>query len=59
MPVNHEKEYLKSVQAVVVFLPLKFFFQNGRHCFVFGTKNLKFDIYIIFKIYFQKMGGAT
>ena len=38
---------------------IEVFFQNGRHCFVFEKKNLKFEIYIIFNIYFQKMGGAT
>ena len=38
---------------------IEVFFQNGRHCFVFGKKILKFEIYIISNIYFQKMGGAT
>ena len=38
---------------------IEVFFQNGRHCFVFGKKILKFEIYIIFNIYFQKMGEAT
>ena len=59
MPVNYAKEYLTFVQTAAVFLPLKFFFQNGRHCFVFGKKILKFEIYIIFDIYFQKMGEST
>ena len=34
---------------------IEVFFQNGRHCFVFGKKILKFEIYIIFDIYFQKI----
>ena len=34
---------------------IEVFFQNGRHCFVFEKQNLKFEIYIIFNIYFQKI----
>ena len=31
------------------------FFQNGRHCSNFENKNLKFEIYFIFDICFQKI----
>ena len=34
---------------------IEVFFQNGRHCSNFEKKNLKFEIYFIFNIYFQKM----
>ena len=34
---------------------IEVFFQNGRHCSNFEKKNLKFEIYFIFDIYFQKI----
>ena len=55
MPVNYAKEYLMFVQTGVVFLPFHVRVKNGRHYSNFEKKNLKFEIYIIFNIYFQKM----
>ena len=55
MPVNYAKEYLIFVQTGVVFLPFHVRVKNGRHYSNFEKKNLKFEIYIIFYIYFQKM----
>ena len=54
MPVNYAKEYLTFLQMVTVFLPLKFFFQNGRHQSNFGKENpnlkfISFFIYILRK----------
>ena len=34
---------------------IEVFFQNGRHQSNFEKKNLKFEIYFIFHIYFQKI----
>ena len=34
---------------------IEVFFQNGRHQSNFENKNLKFEIYFIFHIYFQKI----
>ena len=34
---------------------IEVFFQNGRHHSNFENKNLKFEIYFIFNIYFQKI----
>ena len=34
---------------------IEVFFQNGRHCSNFEKINLKFEIYFIFDIYFQKI----
>ena len=55
MPVNYAKEYLKFVEAGVVFLPFYVKVKNGRQYSNFENKNLKFEIYIIFNIYFQKI----
>ena len=55
MPVNYAREYLMFVQTGVVFLPFHVRVKNGRHYSNFEKKNLKFEIYIIFYIYFQKM----
>ena len=55
MPINYAKEYLMFVQTGVVFLPFHVRVKNGRHYSNFEKKNLKFEIYIIFYIYFQKM----
>ena len=43
------------VQTGVVFLPFHVRVKNGRHYSNFEKKNLKFEIYIIFNIYFQKI----
>ena len=55
MPVNYAKEYLMFVQTGVVFLPFHVRVKNGRHYSNFEKKNLKFEIYIIFNTYFQKI----
>ena len=55
MPINYAKEYLMFVQTGVVFLPFHVRMKKGRHYSNFEKKNLKFEIYIIFYIYFQKM----
>ena len=54
MSINYAKEYLIFVQTGVVFLPFHVRVKNGRHYSNFEKKNLKFEIYIIFNIYFQK-----
>ena len=38
---------------------IEVFFQNGRHQSNFEKKNLKFEIYFIFRIYFQKIMAAS
>ena len=55
MPVNYAKEYLMFVQTGVVFLPFHVRVKNGRQYSNFENKNLKFEIYIIYDIYFQKI----
>ena len=47
--------FLIFVQTGVVFLPFHVRVKNGRHYSNFEKKNLKFEIYIIFSIYFQKI----
>ena len=56
MLVNYLKEYLLFVQTGVVFLPFHVRVKNGRHYSNFEKKNLKFEIYIIYNIYFMKIG---
>ena len=65
MPVNHEKEYLIFVQAVVVFLPLKFFFKMAAIVLFLKKKisNLKFISFLTYifrkwvgQLEFQKTG---
>ena len=55
MPVNYAKEYLIFVEAGVVFLPFHVRVKKGRQYSNFEDKNLKFEIYIIYNIYFQKI----
>ena len=38
---------------------IEVFFQNGRHQSNFENENLKFEIYFIFHIYFQKIMAAS
>ena len=55
MPVNYTKEYLIFFHSGAVLLPFCARASNGRHYSNFQNKNLKFEIYIIFYIYFKKM----
>ena len=55
MPVNYAKEYLIFVEAGVVFLLFHVRVKNGCQYSNFEKKNLKFEIYMIYNIYFQKI----
>ena len=55
MSVNHANEFFEYI------LYPKTFLAEGHMASIvlFLKKNLKFEIYIIFNTYFQKMGEAT
>ena len=57
MSVNHANEFFEYI-----LYPKTFLAEEGHMAAILlflKKKNLKFEIYIIFNIYFQKMGEAT
>ena len=51
MSVNHAKEFFKHILHFTTLLPEP----HMAHTIPILKKNLKFEIYIIFNIYFQKI----
>ena len=52
MSINHAKEFLKSILYFKTFLPER---HMAASIPILKKKNLKFEIYIIYDIYFQKI----